>query len=243
MSMNPNEGQSEQGQPEQGYPSNQGIPDYAGNQGYPPPPVGAYRAPTSGFNFQDLYQRWRTVLSIGLNPERGIATFDAQQPAANWPVIWIGITILAVVEAVFGVITGAEYHVKGTGVGTFIGDFISTYIGFFLLAVILFAIARYAFSGTGTFLAYSFVLSLIYVPLGIISSVAGIIPILGGLIALAAGIYEVILAIYATSSSHRLTLGKSTAVVLIPIVVLLILSILAAAVIGVTLFALGALGR
>ena len=237
MSVNPNEGQ--QGQ---GYPGDQ---DYPGNQGYPPPPVGTYNAPTSGFNFQDMLQRWRTVLSIGFDSQRGIATFDAQQPAASWPAILWSLAILGAVEAVFNVITGFEYrNVTGTGpgVGTFIGGFISAYVGFFILAGILFIVAK-LFSGTGTFLTYAFLLSLIYVPLEIISSVAGILPFLGGLVALAAGLYSIYLAIHATASSHRLSLGQSTAVVLIPIAVLFVLAVILTFTIGLALLAAYGLSR
>lgn len=247
MSMNPNEGQPSQGYPgNQGYPDNQGYPGSQWNpnsMGYPPPPVGTYGPPPNpgGFAFQDLYQRWRSVLSIGFNPPRGIVTFDAQQPVASWQLTWIGVTILAVVEAVFNVITGAEFQ-RGGLASNFIGGLLGAYIGFFIAAGVLFILAK-LFSGTGTFLTYTFLLSLIYVPLGIISSVAGIIPLLGGLVALAAGIYEIILAIYATMSAHRLTIGKSTAVVLIPVVAAFVIVFLLAVIAGLAILALGGFGR
>lgn len=240
VGMNPNEGQ-----PGQGYPGSQGYSGYPGgypgSQGYPPPPVGTYPQPSTGFSFQDLYQRWRSVLSIGFNPPRGVATFDAQQPAATWQLVWISVTILAVVDAVFSVITSAEFRSGGL-VSSFIGGLLGAYIGFFIAAGVLFVIAK-LFSGTGSFLTYTFLLSLIYVPLGIISSVAGVIPFLGGLIALAAGIYEIILAIYATMSAHRLTMGKSVAVVLIPVVAAVVIAFLLAVIAGLAILAMGGFGR
>lgn len=240
MSMNPNEEQ-----PGQGYSGYQEYPGSPGNQGYPPPPVGTYNTPSSGFNFQDMLQRWRTVLSIGIDSQRGIATFDAQQPAANWPAILWSLAILGLVQAVFNVITGFEYrNVAGStpSVGTFINGFISAYVGFFILAGILYLVAK-AFSGSGTFLTYAYLLALIYVPLEAIASVAGILPFVGGLIALVAGLYQIYLAIHATASAHRLSLGQSTAVVLIPIAVLFVLALILTFAVGMALLAAYGLSR
>ncbi len=244
--MNPNEGQ-----PGQGYPGGQGYSGYPGSQGYPPPPVGTYGPPTGagGFNFQDLYQRWRAVVSIGydpqrgigLDPQRGISTFDAQQPAANWTTLLISLVGLGVVQMITGMLGAVFYH-HGNGVGGNVFNIISVPLGFLIGAGILWIIAR-LFGGTGQYLTYAFLLSLFYVPLTAASSVLGLIPFLGGLIAFVIGIYSIYLAILATASAHRLDMGRATWVVLIPLVVAIVLSVILAALAGLALFAMYGLSR
>jgi hypothetical protein len=165
-----------------------------------------------------------------------VATFDAQQPSANWQTVGIGLAILAVVRAIFDYMTRLEYHLVGArapSVGGLIGNLMTTFVVFFIFAGILYGIAR-GFNGTGSFATYAYLLALFVVPLGIVSSVAGAIPILGGLVAFAAGIYELHLTALATASAHRLTQGHSWAVVAIAIVVGLVIAI----VVGIFLAAL-----
>jgi hypothetical protein len=200
--------------------------------GYPPPPSNAYPAPpgAGGFDFQSVFRQWQAVL---LRPS--VATFDAQLPSANWNVVWIGLVILGVARAIFGFISAAETagitHTTGPGFGTIVGGFIGVFIGFFIVAGVLYLVAK-LFGGTGTFMPYAYALALFFVPLGIISAVAGIIPVLGALVAIAAGLYEIYLAILATASVHRLDMGKSTAIVLIPLAILIIISFLLAVIAG-----------
>jgi hypothetical protein len=191
--------------------------------GYPPPPSNAYPAPpgAGGFDFQSVFRQWQAVL---LRPS--VATFDAQLPSANWNVVWIGLVILAVARAIFGFISSAEgaamFHTAAPGFGTIVGGFIGVFIGFFVIAGVLYLVAK-LFGGTGTFMPYAYALALFYVPLGIISAVVGIIPVLGVIVAFLLGLYEIYLAILATASVHRLDMGKSSAVVLIPIAILFVI--------------------
>lgn len=203
-------------------------------QGYPP----VYTPPpaTTGFNLSDMMARWRAMLT-----QPGVAAFDAQQPAANWQAVWIGLTILAVVRAIFGFISDLEFRRAGQpapGVGSVLGALIGTYLGFFIAVGILHVVAR-LFNGSGSFLTYAYLLSLVFVPLQIIGSVAGIIPVLGGLVGLAVGIYALWLAVYATASAHRLSTGTSVAVVLIPAIIAFIVFVILAVVAAALLFALG----
>ena len=192
--------------------------------GYPPPvntypPQGSYNQ--GGFDAQGLVQRWRAVLM----PPPTVATFDTQQPGANWSTIWISLFGLGVLTAITNLITNAEYH-RGAGAGgSVVGAIIGAPLGFFIGAGILFLIAK-ILGGTGSFLNYAFLLALVDVPIQAIANVAGIIPVIGGLIGFVAGIYGIILAIYATASAHRLSLGRSTAVVLIPSIVAFLLFII-----------------
>jgi hypothetical protein len=171
----------------------------------------------------------------------GVATFDVQQPYANWQSVVIGLSILAVVRAVFDFISRLEYHLIGArapSVGGLIGNLITTFVVFFIFASILYGIAR-GFNGTGSFATYAYLLSLFVVPLGIVSSIAGVIPVLGGLVAFAAGIYELYLTALATASAHRLTQGQSWAVVAIAIAVGLVIAIIVGIFLAAQLLTIG----
>jgi len=87
---------------------------------------------------------------------------------------------------------------------------------------IIYGLAR-AFGGQGTFLTQSYTYLLFDVPLGIVSSLIALIPIAGGFISIAIGIYSIVLAIFSVMAVHRLSGGRATAVVLIPIGVALLL--------------------
>jgi len=180
---------------------------------------------------QGLVQRWQAVFT---RPH--VQTFDAQQPGADWSTIWLSLLILGAVEAVSRAIQALEnprftYEVPGSApvvirqnpVGNGISGFIGAFVGFFVLSGILFVCAK-IFGGQGSFLAHSWLLSLVVVPLEIISAIAGMIPILGGLVAIAAGIFGIFLSIQAIASAHRLTTGRAAAAVFLPLIVGLLLA-------------------
>lgn len=224
MSMNPDEAR-ENGAP--GYPP----PPEA----YPPPPQPA----GTGLDIQGLVQRYITVLR---NP--GVATFSAEAPYANWQAIWIGLAALAIVRAIFGIITGLEYHVAGQplpSVASVIGSLITTFVTFFIVAGVAHLLSR-LFGSTASFLPYAYVLALFLVPLGIIDAVVGIIPILGGLIALAAGIYSLVLWYFATIAVQRLSQGQAIGVILLTFVVIVVLAIIIGVIIGAAIYAAMGLG-
>ena len=234
--MNPNEGQ-----PGQGYPGNQGYPGSQWNpnsMGYPPPPVGTYGPPPrpGGFDFQDLYQRWQTVIR-----QPSVRSFDIQQPAANWTTLLISLVGLGVLQMITGMLGSVFYH-SGDKFGANVGSIISVPIGFLIGAGILWILAK-LFGGTGQYLTHAFLLSLFYVPLTAAADVLGLIPLLGGLIALAIGLYSIYLAILATASAHRLDTGRATWVVLIPVLVAVVLVLLLLLIAGITLFAVYGLSR
>ncbi len=212
-------------------PPGQGYQD----QGFPPPggPYNAYTPPQSqGFSFQTLVQRWQNVLT-----RPGAATFDAEQPAANWTTILISLVILGVVEAISDFITGFEANrlsryvlpggavvpVHANPVGNAFAGLIGAFVGFFVLSGILYVSAM-IFNGQGTFLTQSWLLSLFLVPLDIIAAIARIIPILGGLVGLAAFVFGVYLAVLAIASAHRLPTGRAVAVVILPLAIVAVLA-------------------
>lgn len=223
-------------------PPTPAYPEYPAQQPYGgyPPQGDAYAGPAPtrrGFDLQDLLSRWRSVLY-----PPSVASFDAQKPAANWNTIWISLALLGVVQGVFAVITGFEYHKARTpypGVGTFIGSFIGVFFAFFIGAGLVYLLAR-MLGGTGQFLEHSWLLSLVWVPIQAVSAAVGVIPFLGGIVQFALAIYSVVLYVYATASAHRMTLGRATVAVLIPglvlvAIVLLLLVVAAAFLVGLGL--------
>lgn len=97
-------------------------------------------------------------------------------------------------------------------------------IGFFFIAGIFFLLAR-AFGGQGSFLEQVWIFLLFQAPISVIIAITSLIPLLGPLVSLAGFIYEVVLGIFAISASHRLTMGRASAVVLIPVLTLILLII------------------
>ena len=106
-------------------------------------------------------------------------------------------------------------------VGLFSFTIVSVPLLFFIGAGIQYLLAR-AFRGQGAFLQQCYAVLLYQVPLGIISYVIGLVPILGGIVAFALAIYGIVLNVFAIMAVHRLSGGRATAVVLIPVAILVL---------------------
>jgi hypothetical protein len=91
------------------------------------------------------------------------------------------------------------------------------------------------FGGAGSFSSLAYLVSLFYVPLGIVSSLLSLIPCLGGLLALAAGIFSIVLMVRVIKVNYQLSTGKAVWVVLTPLLVILVLVILLSVVVVVIL--------
>lgn len=208
---------------------------YGGYGGYgayggAPAGGGAYAAPQpAGLN--GIWQKW---LNVTTKP--GVASFANELPTANWRDIWLSVIALGVLSAITGGIaalyTVTTFQVPGANGATNTihvpasagwGSIIGVPLGFFIGAGILFLSAK-IFGGTGTFLHHSYALMLFYVPIQGVIAILGLIPVLGGIAAFVLGIYEIVLAVFAMSASHRLTIGKSVATVLLPAAVVLVLA-------------------
>jgi hypothetical protein len=226
--------------------------DYSYNPyGAPQDPyAAAYAAPPAaplplGQAVQQLFGQYWRVLS-----RPGALTFAAEAGKAAWDIIsvqLIGYAIIAaLLSAANAVITRASTlavlnqlnQLNGTGGAggqppalnissspglSIVTSLAGTLIGFFIGQGILFGLAK-AFGGQGTFTQQAYVFLLFQVPLGILEGLLALIPIVGGFIALAGSIYEIVLAVFAIMGVHRLSGGKASAVVLIPIGVLLLLA-------------------
>ncbi len=184
-------------QPPYGAPYQQ--PEY----GYPPPQT----APLPlGEAIRQLPNQYIKVLT-----RPSAATFAEEQGKASWDIVWVQLIIYAIVAAVLGylalLISPNQFSttsssalspgmVQAISLSTGFGLILLIPIGFFIGVGIYYLIAK-AFGGQGTFLAQSYTTLLYSVPIGILSFALRLIPILG---------------------------AKATAVVLIPVAVLLVLA-------------------
>jgi hypothetical protein len=216
-------------------PGSYGGPPPNSPYGYagPPPAGGTYAAPLGPpvpAGMGNIVQKW-----INVTTKPGVASFAQELPTANWADIWISLIGLGVLSAITGAIvalytnqtfsvpqadgTTTTIHVPAaSGVFSIIG----VPLGFFIGVAILFVVAK-IFGGVGTFLQQSYAMMLYYVPIQIVTAVLGLIPVFGGLAAFVLGIYEIVLSVFAIAASHRLSIGKSVAVVLIPAIVVFLL--------------------
>lgn len=204
------------------------------------PPVFAPEPPLPG-GFGHLFQKWWRVLT-----KPGAQTFAAEMQTANWGDVWIGLAMLAVIAAIFifailEVVRGFVLSALSSSPNVTVDQqqqiaqvfnilpiisvvaLFAVPIGFFVGSGIYWLIAK-AFGGTGTFKTQAYAYSLWYVPVEIVSLVLSVIPFLGGLISFALSIYGIVLAVFSIMASHRLSGGKATAVILLPVAIALVLA-------------------
>jgi hypothetical protein len=161
-------------------------------------------------------------------------TFVAEMGKASWDILWVQLVAYAVITGILDYVltllpwVSSSYTTQSSALSslaglsknselfTSVGLIIMIPIGFFIGQGITYLLAK-AFSGNGTFLRQGYTYLLVAVPLGIISYVLAFIPYLGNLASIGLGIYGIVLQIFSVMSVHRLSGGKATAVVLIPI--------------------------
>ncbi len=162
-------------------------------------------------------------------------TFMQEQGKAAWNIIWVQLLFLGLVEtlSILGILFLEFYLIQNimpassnftaipqyfplVGLVAAIFCIACVPIPFFIGASIYHLVAK-AFGGKGSFLPFCYNYALIVIPIAMISTVASLIPCLGSLVALAGSVYQVILLIYMTMGTHRLSGGKASAAVLIPI--------------------------
>ncbi len=221
------------GQPQPPYSAPQppyGAPYPQPGYDYPPPQT----APLPlGEAIRQLPNQYIKVLT-----RPSAATFAEEQGKAAWDSVWVQLIIYAIVAAVLGylalLISPNQFSTTGSSalspgmiqtisLSAGFGLILLIPIGFFIGVGIYYLIAK-AFGGQGTFLAQSYTTLLYSVPIGILSFALRLIPILGALVAFALSIYGIVLQVFAIMAVHRLSGGKATAVVLIPVAVLLVLA-------------------
>jgi len=210
-----------------GAPPQYGAPPYQqSGYGYTPP----QQAPRPlGQAIQELPNQYIKILT-----KPSAQSFAEEMGKADWSMVWVQLLILAIIGTIFGLIGGAIGQAvnpfastSGVNPSTFLAftaggsvfSIIAVPLGFFIIVGVQYLLAK-AYQGQGTFLTQSYTRLLFDTPLGILRYVLGIIPILGGLIGLALSIYGIVLNVYSIMAVHRLSGGRATLVVLIPIIVL-----------------------
>jgi hypothetical protein len=174
------------------------------------------------------------------------ATFAAEEGKAAWNIIWVQLIALAIISAILAAIGSFENTsiLNAIGIGnsnaaaalnalrenplsTGFSSLIGVPISFFISTGIYFLLAK-VFRGQGTFLHYAYCMLLIVAPITILNAVLALVPVLGPLVTFALDIYELVLIILMTMAVHRLSAGKATiAVLILPIVALILVSIIA----------------
>lgn len=171
----------------------------------------------------------------------GAMTLAAESGKASWDITWVQLIISAVVSAILSFLVsleGRSFVTLPSGTSGANAGFMNSYryilggasfasiitvpLFFFIGMGIYYGLAK-AFGGQGRFLTQCYTFLLFGVPLGIISSLIALIPFAGVFIGFAVGVYEIVLDIFAVMAVHRLSGGKATAVILIPLGVLLLL--------------------
>jgi hypothetical protein len=236
-------------------PQNPYAAPQQGPYGAPPPQYGTPPSQQSGYGYgyappqqaprplgqaiQELPNQYIKVLT-----KPSVQSFAEEMGKADWRMVWVQLLGIAIIGSIFGLIGSAigvaSNPFTGTSVNpnTFLAftvsgsifSIISVPLGFFIIVGVQYLLAK-GFQGQGTFLAQSYTRTLFDVPLSIGRYVLGIIPFLGGLIGLALSIYGIVLNVYSIMAVHRLSGGKASLVVLLPIIVLylvLFLCVLAA---------------
>ena len=225
------------GQPQAPY--GYGAPVYQQpGYGYGVPPVQAAPLPL-GEAIRQLPGQYMKVLT------RPSTAFAEEMGKGSWGIVWIQLIGFIVIQAVSNFVTSFIRNPVGQNppdpayvLGLSFGQsIIIVPLFFFIWMGILYGLAR-AFGGQGTFRAQGYTSLLFSIPLSVISAVLALILIPARvfppvillflalavvIIALALVFYEIVLQIFAIMAVHRLSGGKSTAVVLIPIGALVLL--------------------
>lgn len=168
--------------------------------------------------------------------------FAEEKGKASWDIIWIQLLGYAIISAILGYLSSlvtpistslgalgtrnpytSEAAVQAITAASSFGSIIIVPLFFFIGQGILYLIAK-AFKGEGSFLQQCYTALLFTVPLGILSGLLRFIPILGSLAIFAIGIYQIVLAVFSLMAVHRLSGGKATAVVLLPIAIAVVLA-------------------
>jgi hypothetical protein len=180
------------------------------------PPQGAYGIPGYGPNQNGYEYQTSAPLPLGQAiselPNQYIKvltkpsafTFAAEMGKASWDIVWVQLIAYAV-------IIGILEYLRTIINEQLLPSTITTPMNTQLTQAIA--------------VGASFGSLLISVPIGIISSALGLVPLVGGLAAFGLGVYGIVLQIFSLMPVHRLSGGKATAVVLIPLAILIVLVI------------------
>lgn len=163
-------------------------------------------------------------------------SFAEEMGKASWDITLVQILIYAVLVAILGYLStlvtpGGIASYSSTDLSpsaiqsivylTSLGMLIWIPIGLFIGEGVTYLIAK-VFGGTGSFLRQMYAGLLYAVPLGVIGGLIALVPVLGGLVGFALSIYGIVLRVFSLMAVHRLSGGKATAVVLLPVLILFV---------------------
>jgi hypothetical protein len=195
-------------------------------------------------SLSDLLQSYMNAVT-----KPSAATYEAEIPKASWLRTLIGVAAVAIISFIINLIfagaaastfaplrqqleqqgyTGPDPFVMsaGGGIAAAFWALIGTFISFFLGAGLLWLMAR-MFGGTGSdFMTHSYLLSISYTPLRIISTILSIIPVVGGLVALVAYLYQIYSAGLAMQASQRMQPGRAQIAAFLPTIIGIVLGCL-----------------
>ncbi len=219
---------------------------YGYGYGYAVPPQGFYGQPPHMFQAPPVMQPattlplWAAIRQLPRQYWRVFThpkavTFIEEERTAAWNIIWVQLLILGVVEALtFLLLVFLEFFLLQAFLPSATMSVFSQVLPIVAIVIVLIAMAfvpiwfffsagiyhliAKAFGGRGTFLSYCYNYSLIVIPISILSVVLSVIPCLGSMAGLAGAVYEVVLLIFMTMGVHRLSGGKASATVLIPVI-------------------------
>lgn len=169
---------------------------------------------------------WRAVLSVLLHPR--VATFACVRPRARWRVVWLGLLVEALVEAlgvvyaIYGPDSAAGYSSLPVGPKLLLPQTpllpLAALIGspaqFFIFAGLLFASAR-LLGGRGGFKAQAFLMVLFWAPLMVASAVVELVPAVGTVAGMLIRAYALVLLVPALAAAHDLSLRRAVAALLL----------------------------
>jgi hypothetical protein len=168
--------------------------------------------------------------------KRTVATFAEEQSKASWGSVWFQLSFYTLVFVILLCVDELITNITASVLVLIVSIFLSIVVIpviFFLTTGIYYLIAR-VFGGKGTFLAQIYSMLLFTVPLGILSILLGFIPVFGGLANRAADGYLIFLNVRMMMGVHRLSAGRATAVILIPLAVIFIIAFFIGFAIGPT---------
>jgi hypothetical protein len=207
----------------------------------------------------ELFRSWQNVV---LHPSS--RSFLAERPGADYRKVWVGILIYAVVGAVavfLGQVISAAMQVAlvpalgggsldettlGAGFSLILALVIAVFTFFASLASLwissgIYWLSSRAFGAQGTYKDQTYLLSLVFVPLGLVSALLSILPFLGAFIAAAVGIYGIVLTVFALQATHEVSGARAFFIWLVP--TLIIVGIICiCVVISIVLITVGVMG-
>ncbi len=209
----------------------------------PPPPTGGMGPMGSmggagGVDFNDLIQGYRGAVMTPNTP-----FYESQIPKANFLKILVGLGIVVVVDIIMGLIASgaaaaqmAAYRDQlrglpfdptllagGGGIAGALLSIVTVPLFFFIGSAIVYGLAKMLGGQGSDFMVHSYLLSLSYVPLGVVMSVLNIIPGVGPLVVLVAIIYRQYSQGKSLEASQRMAPGRAQAAAFIPIGIVILL--------------------